>query len=191
MRAANAARTPSQTARMNALVSAIHSLARRIFGFCAGLSLALVFAIVFVNALRRYTVGKSLEWGEELPIYLSIYGVMFGIGLAYLEDRHVGFTVVTDLLPDRVRRWLFVAVDLATLAIGLLLAWSGFIFAARRGALEASGLIGTAKALAETMAADWLLGLGQMATWQAAMGIGGVVLAIAAAIRLVARLREP
>ena len=170
-------------------MSAIRRLAIRILGFGAGSSLALVFAIIFVNSLRRYTVGKSVEWGEELPIYLTVYGVMFGIGLAYLQDKHVNFTILTDCLPNRFRRRLLVAVDLATVAIGGVLAWSGTLFALRRGGIEASGLIGTARTLAERTGADWLIGLGQMGTWQAAIGIGGAVLAIAAAIRVSERLQ--
>ncbi len=171
-------------------MSTIHRLASSIFGFGAGLSMALVFGIIFVNSLRRYTVGKSLEWGEELPIYLTIYGVMFGIGLAYLQDRHIRFTILTNFLSDRARTRLFAAVDLASMAIGATLAWSGFLFATRRGDVEASGLIGTAKALAESTGADWVVRLGQMGTWQAAIGFGGAVLAIAAAVRFATRLQE-
>jgi len=171
-------------------VAAIHRFASRVFGWGAGLSLALVFATIFFNSLRRYTVGKSLEWGEELPIYLTIYGVMFGIGLAYLDDRHVRFTILLDLLPKQMRRKILGAVDLSTVAIGTLLAWSGFLFAARRGGLEASGLVGTARAMAEATGVEWLVGLGQMGTWQAAICFGGGVLAIAAAIRFIRRLQE-
>lgn len=169
---------------------AIRRLASRVFGWGAGLSLALVFAIIFFNSLRRYTVGKSLEWGEELPIYLTIYGVMFGIGLAYLDDRHVRFTILLDFLPAQVRRRILAVVDLATVAIGALLAWSGVLFATRRGGLEASGLIGTVRAMAESTGAEWLMGLGQMGAWQTAIGFGGGVLAVAAAIRFITRLQE-
>ena len=79
---------------------AISRLTQRIWAFGAGLSIALVFAIIFVNSLRRYTTGHSLAWGEEMPIYLTIYGVMFGIGLAYLQDRHIRFTIITTCCPN-------------------------------------------------------------------------------------------
>ena len=70
-------------------MTAVSRIYQRLLASGAGLMMALVFAIIFVNSLRRYTTGKSLSWGEELPIYLAIYGVMFGIGLAYLQDRHI------------------------------------------------------------------------------------------------------
>jgi TRAP-type transport system small permease protein len=50
----------------------------------ASLSMAVLFLIVFTNSIRRYTLGKSLQWGEELPVFIAIYGVMFGMTWAYL-----------------------------------------------------------------------------------------------------------
>ena len=152
--------------------------------------MALVFAIIFVNSLRRYTIGKSLEWGEELPIYLTIYGVMFGLGYAYLQDRHIRFTVLTDFLTDRQRLVLFAASDVITAVVGALLTWSGIVFATRRGEVEASGLIGTAKDLAAATGIDGFVALGQMGTYQYAIAVGGAILAIAAVLRLISRLGE-
>jgi len=171
-------------------MAGIRRIAQRILSFGAGLSMALVFAIIFINSLRRYTTGKSLRWGEELPVYLAIYGVMFGIGLAYLQDSHVRFTVVADYLSARARRWLYLAIDLVMVAVGAVMAWSGYIFATRRPEQEASGLIGTAKDLAALTGLDWLVWLGRMGTWQAAIATGGVILTAAALIRFVVRVQE-
>jgi TRAP-type C4-dicarboxylate transport system permease small subunit len=152
--------------------------------------MAALFGIVFVNSLRRYTTGQSLRWGEELPIYLTIYGVMFGVALACLQDRHIRFTVVVDLLPETLRDRLRLLTDAATVAVGAALAWSGWIFATRRPQVEASGLISTAKALAENTGIAWLEAVGRMGTWQAAIAVGGAALTLAAVLRLAARLRE-
>lgn len=168
----------------------VNRLAQRFLAFGAGLSMALVFAIIFVNSLRRYTTGESFRWGEELPIYLAIYGVMFGIGLAYLQDSHIRFTLVTDFLSVRVRRLLFAGLDLVMIVIGIVLAWSGLLFATRRGAVDASGIISTAKQLAATTGQEWLVWVGKVGTWQFAIGIGGLIIAIAALLRFLSRIRE-
>lgn len=152
--------------------------------------MALVFAIIFVNSLRRYTTGKSLRWGEELPVYLAIYGVMFGIGLAYLQDSHIRFTVVADYLSERARRRLDLAIDLVSVAVGAVMTWSGYIFATRRPTQEASGLISTANDLVATTGLEWLVWLGRMGTWQAGIVTGGVILTVTALIRFVVRLQE-
>lgn len=162
--------------------------ARWVFGFGAGLSMALVFLIIFVNSLRRYTVGRSVAWGEELPIYLTIYGVMFGLALAYLNDQHIRFTVVTDTLPGRLRHILFAVADVVTIAAGITLAYAGHVFAMRRGDVDSSGLKSTADWLAGATGIDWLVWIGKVGPWQYAIAFGGGILAIAAALKLVERL---
>ncbi|MCW2309410.1 TRAP transporter small permease [Rhodobium gokarnense] len=168
----------------------ISRLYERILAFGAGLMMFLVFAIIFVNSMRRYTTGRSLEWGEELPIYLMIYGVMFGIGLAYLNDRHIRFALVTDILPEAWTQKLFAATDIVTMVTGAALAWSGILFAMRRPHIDASGLIGSARALADSTGLAWLEWIGHVGTWQSAIAIGGVLLALAALIRFLTRLQE-
>ncbi|NDR55488.1 TRAP transporter small permease [Aliiruegeria sabulilitoris] len=161
---------------------------RKLLAFGAGCSMALVFGIIFINSLRRYTLGKSIAWGEELPIYLTIYGVMFGIAYAYMTDSHIRFAVITDLLPEKVRGWLWVVNDVVTVIAGVALAWAGHAFALRRGNLDSSGLKSAGDRLAETTGLQFLEWIGKVGTWQYAIAIGGAILAVAALLRLVERL---
>jgi len=154
----------------------------------AALSMAAVFLIVFVNSVRRYTLGKSFEWGEELPVYLAVYGVMFGAALAYLEDRHVRFMMVVGFLPRRICHVLFLIVDLAMICIGAGLTLSGYLFMAKRGGIEASGIIGPAKWLKALSGIDVIETLGFMAPYQAAMVLGGVLITAAAALKFMERI---
>ncbi len=142
--------------------------------------MAAMFAIIFVNSVRRYTIGKSFEWGEELPIYMGIYGMMFGVAYAYLEDRHIRFTLVIDLLSERAQQKLFAAVDLVVALCGGLLAWSGYLFVASRGNLESPGLVGRVGDLAEATGQPWMEVFALMGFWQASMIAGGIALCFAA-----------
>ncbi|MBE3639575.1 TRAP transporter small permease [Mangrovicoccus algicola] len=171
-------------------MSTLSFLVRRILAIGCGLIMAAITGIILVNALRRYTFGLSLTWGEELPVYLSIYGVMFGVALSYLQDRHMRFTIVTDFLSPALRERLFLAMDVVTAVCGGLLCWSGWLFAMRRGTIEASGLIGAANSLAESTGLAWLVWIGRMGTWQFALCVGGALLLLAAAIRFSERLRD-
>jgi TRAP-type C4-dicarboxylate transport system permease small subunit len=166
----------------------LNALAGRLFAFGAGLSMALVFAIIFVNSLRRYTVGQSVAWGEELPIYLTIYGVMFGLALAYLQDRHIRFTILTDFLPETARNKLFAAVDLVSCVTGVALAFSGHAFAVRRGHIDASGLKSAGTWLVDTTGFEPLIWVSKVGTWQYAITIGGVLLAVAALLKFIERV---
>ncbi|MCF8481826.1 MAG: TRAP transporter small permease subunit [Rhodospirillum sp.] len=158
--------------------------------FGAGTMMAIVFAVIFLNSLGRYLFGGSLPWGEEAPVYLTIYGVMFGVTVGYMQDRHIAFTVVTDLFSRPIRRLLERFVDLAILATGIALAVSGVMFATKRGGVQASGLISSARDLAEATGIPGLEALGYMGTWQAAMPLGGILLTIAALLKLATALEE-
>jgi len=149
-----------------------------------------VFLIIFVNSTRRYTIGKSLEWGEELPVFLAIYGIMFGMAWAYMQDRHVRFTILVDFIPKSYTHKLFMLVDVVMIGTGGLLAYSGYLFAQKRGGVEASGLINSAKELNKMTGWGDLIVLGKMYPYQLAIAVGGVMLAIAALLRLLDRIAD-
>lgn len=150
-----------------------------------------IFLIIFINSTRRYMVGRSFEWGEELPVFLAIYGIMFGVAWAYMNDQHVRFTILVDFIPKYLIKKLYLLVDIIMLVTGGLLAYSGYLFAVKRGAVEASGLINTAKQLKELTGIDSLIVLGQMYPYQLSIAIGGIMLMLAAILRFLNRISEP
>ena len=156
----------------------------------AWISMAVLFLIVFTNSLRRYAIGKSFESGEELPIFIAIYGVMFGIAWAYIQDRHIRFTMLIRFLSESLTRKLYIIVDLIMVVNGVLLAYSGWMFVLKRGRVEASGIINLAKDLRALTGWDSMIWLGHQYPYQAAMILGGVLLTIAALLKLLQRLTE-
>lgn len=169
----------------------INRYVRRIFAFGAGSSLMLIFGIIFLNAVRRYSIGKSFAWGEELPVYLAVYGVMFGIAYAYMTDSHIRFAVISDMLPERVRHWLFAVTDVITIIVGGALVFAGYAFVQRRGNLDSPGLKSTGDWLAEVTGLPALEWIGKVGVWQYAIAFGGVILVIAALLRLIERVTTP
>lgn len=171
----------------------IEKISRRFSLVAAGgasLSMALLFLIVFINSVRRYTIGKSFEWGEELPVFIAIYGVMFGIAWAYLLDRHIRFTVLVRFLSEALTRKLYIVVDLIMVINGVLLTYSGWMFVIKRGRVESSGIINLAKGLRALTGWDGMIWFGHMYPYQAAMVLGGVLLTIAALLKLIQRCTE-
>ena len=156
----------------------------------ASLSMITLFLIVFVNSVRRYAIGKSFEWGEELPIYLGIYGVMFGMAWAYVQDRHIRFTLLVRVLSESMTRKLYILVDLIMVMNGLLLVYSGWMFVIKRGRLESPGIINMAKWLKALTGWDGMIWVGHMYPYQAAIVIGGALLTVAALLKLFMRLTE-
>nr|WP_321454683.1 TRAP transporter small permease [uncultured Cohaesibacter sp.] len=168
----------------------ISRFARRFFAIGAGTSMALVFLVIFVNSLRRYTIGKSIAWGEELPIYLTIYGIMFGIAYAYMTDSHIKFAIFIDMVEEKTKKFILAFCDLLTCATGVSLVFAGHAFAMRRGHVASSGLKSTGDWLAQITGIPALEWIGKVGTWQYAIVLGGAMLAIAAALRFYERLKE-
>ena len=156
----------------------------------ASLSMAVLFLIVFVNSVRRYAIGKSFEWGEELPIFITIYGVMFGMAWAYILDRHIRFTMLVGFISEAWTRKLYIFVDLIMVVNGVLLAYSGWMFTLKRGGVEASGIINLAKTLRALTGWESMIWFGHQYPYQAAMVLGGVMLAFAALLKFLMRLSE-
>lgn len=156
----------------------------------ASLSMAVLFLIVFINSIRRYTIGKSFEWGEELPIYVTIFGVMFGMALAYVRDQHIRFTMLVGFLSASWRKRLSIFVDVVMIANGVLLTYSGWLFVVKRGGMEASGIINLAKALRTLTEWEGILWIGHMYPYQFAMVMGGILLTLAASLKLALRLSK-
>jgi TRAP-type C4-dicarboxylate transport system permease small subunit len=172
---------------MHHTVRRIAHLFTRVFANGASFSMIVLFLIVFINSVRRYTVGKSLEWGEELPVFIAIYGIMFGVAWAYMEDRHIRFTMLIGFLSERLNRLLYIVVDLIMVATGAVLTYSGWLFVIKRGGIEASGLINLAKSLKAMTGWDGMIWIGHLYPYQAAMVIGGGMLTIAAFLKLFMR----
>ena len=175
---------------MHRLTKLTIDLYAKLCAFGAGFSIALMFVIVFVNATRRYLLGKSFEWGEELPVYLTIYGVMFGCALGYLQDKHVRLAILTDPLPEKIKKLILPLVDIAMIVTGFFLMRSGWLFMKGRGQIESSGLIGSTKDIAEASGISWIAQLGLLYPWQFALALGGALFCLAAFLKLIDRLLD-
>ena len=170
--------------------SALQKMSRfftNLFAGGASLSMMGIFVIILFNSVRRYTIGKSIVWGEELPVLIAIYGFMFGAAYAYMQDRHIRFAILVGFLPRTFTEKLYMLVDLLMVGIGGLMAWSGWQFVLKRGGMEASGLIGVAKGLREVTGWDWTNWLGHYYPYHTAMILGGVMLSVAAVLKLLQR----
>lgn len=174
---------------MNRCYRRLHAGIERVLAGGAGLCMALLFVIIFVNAMMRYFFGSSLAWGGQLPIFLGIYGVMFGVALAYLQDRHVRLGLLVDFLPRKLREGLFMLVDLSVIVLGGLIAVSGQRFLESRGGMRISGMTGLADSLTSLTGLEMFQALKTMAPYQFAMTVGGVLLLLAGVLRLIDRLR--
>lgn len=142
-------------------------LYKRMLAFLTGTSLFVIFAVVLVSSLSRYLLNSPIQWSEEVARYAMIYGTMFGTVLCYLHGIHIRFSFLEDAVKPSFKKVLNFISDVVALVSGVVLAYSGYIFMMKRGAINAPA-VGV-----------------QMYYFQAAMVIGGVLLAIAALLRII------
>jgi TRAP-type C4-dicarboxylate transport system permease small subunit len=88
--------------------------------------LFVMFLLVFANVVTRYAFGFSLNWAEEASRFLMIWITYLGAGLAMREGQHAAITLLQNLLPDRIARWLRALVAFIMIAFMATLAFLGF-----------------------------------------------------------------
>lgn len=86
------------------------------------LTTSVIFVILAVNTVLRYSTGSSLQWGAELPELLFPWLVMAGVVLGATHGAHITTSFLIETLPAAIRRvvavvvWLAVAGLYATLS---------------------------------------------------------------------------
>jgi len=69
----------------------------------AAAAMAIMCVITFANVLTRYLTNVSLAWTEEISIFLMVVMTLTASAAAFVLDRHIRITILTDLLPRRAR----------------------------------------------------------------------------------------
>ena len=90
--------------------------------WASGLLLLASVAINFANIIGRYFFSVSLQWAEEMMLFLMVGCVFLGIGLVGWSGRHIRMDVLVSLLPPRGRRAMELFADLVVIATSIALA---------------------------------------------------------------------
>lgn len=89
---------------------------------------AIALLLCTYNVLVRFFVPQwTLEWNDEVQVYVTVWAVLLALGAVTLHDRHVKADLFVSLFPAGLRRATETFVDLLGLAFGLMLLWYGGI----------------------------------------------------------------
>lgn len=108
----------------------------------AALCLAVMFAALLVNVALRYLFGSGIAWAYEIHALLLPWLVAGGVVVASARGRNIAVTLLADALEGRARLALFLAIQLAIVAISVGVLWSGqpILRAARFQTLSTLGI---------------------------------------------------
>lgn len=88
----------------------------------AALLLVASVAINFANIVGRYFFAVSLQWAEEVMLFLMIGCVFLGTGLVGWGGKHIRMDVIVSLFPSPIKRAFEVFAELVTIATSLAVA---------------------------------------------------------------------
>ena len=79
-------------------------------------------AINFANIIGRYFFAVSLQWAEEVMLFLMIACVFLGTGLVGWGGKHIRMDVIVSLFPPPIRYGFELFADIVTIATSLAVA---------------------------------------------------------------------
>jgi TRAP-type transport system small permease protein len=107
--------------------------------FCALLSkFSLMLAVLLLLAvivsvqwqvIGRYVFNSSPTWAEALAMLLVMYVTALGVAVGVRDAGHIGLESMVSLLPESWRLKLEVVIHLFVAAFGVLMAYSGWLWA--------------------------------------------------------------
>ncbi|MEQ3711389.1 MAG: TRAP transporter small permease subunit [Tateyamaria sp.] len=89
---------------------------------CAALLAVCVTGLILLNVITR-TAGNALFWVDELAIYAMVWMTFLGASAALHHRNSVSITLLTDAVPDSVRRIIDKVVDIIVFAFALAMLW--------------------------------------------------------------------
>jgi C4-dicarboxylate transporter DctQ subunit len=81
--------------------------------------------LTMANVLSRYILESSFSFTEELTTNLFAFVIFIGAALLARENGHIGFALLTDLMPVPLRRTVLILVGLLTTLFFAILFWYG------------------------------------------------------------------
>ena len=156
------------------MIKQIERWAHRVMGVIRIVSGALLIgsvAVNFANIIGRYFFAVSIQWAEEVMLFLMIACVFLNCGLVGWSGRQIRMDAFVSLLPPRPRAIVELICELVLIATSILLAVMAWPVVSMLAELDQ-----------RSQAANIPLVLPQ-----AAMPIGFLLMAFLIAVRLVVR----
>lgn len=70
----------------------------------AAICLSVMTLLTFINVIARYVFSASFSFTDEITTNLFVLLTLLGAAIAAKRGAHLGLTVVTDMLPYRIRK---------------------------------------------------------------------------------------
>jgi len=106
-------------------------LLRRVEEWIAVALFAILFLTLLAQVVARFILADPFFWTEELARYLFVWVVLIGSSEAIRTRTHIGMDLVPNLLSERHRLLLGIAMDVVVLGCLAALTYHGATYARR------------------------------------------------------------
>ena len=138
--------------------------------------IAATLILTAANVIGRYLLNAPIRGAEELTGFLIVAMVMFGAAEAHRRGEHIAVDLIEASATPRTRWLLGLLAEAAVTVVAVTIAWTGWetVSFSRSFGIYSPGYM-------------------QIPMWtvQLPLVIGGVALAVVAALKLVAMLANP
>lgn len=157
---------------MNVLRDLIRPLVR-LADHAAGWLLLSICLLNLAAVFMRYGLRDSISWSEEAIRYLAIWMTFLGAASASWLDEHMDMNLFSGIASTRFQAWHKASLQILTLAFGALVCWQGFIYVKLNG-MQTAPTTG--------LSMFWIY---------SAISVGGLLLALVAAVKLLDAFAPP
>ncbi len=106
----------------------VHTYCNILF-VCACIMLALLTAFVTMEVIMRYFLNSPTVWSFEIDGYLYVAMVLFALGFAQREDKHMKMDLLTGKVSGKKKNVLYIILALLGLAYAFILCVFGWQYA--------------------------------------------------------------
>ena len=91
-----------------------------------GILMFVVMLLIFIQVLIRFVFIYSIPWSEELSRFLNIYIIFLSINLTIRNNMPIKIDFLDSLLNGKVKLNLRILVDIISMLILVVAAYSGY-----------------------------------------------------------------
>lgn len=81
-------------------------------------------ALTFYQIVLRYIFNSPSSWSEEAVRFLFVYASFIAAGIGIMEHAHIGIDILVNMLPEKYREKIQLAVYVVITAFGGLLIYA-------------------------------------------------------------------
>lgn len=105
----------------------MHKVFLHLEEYIGAVMLAVMSTVAFANVVVRYCTNFSFSVSEEITVNFFVWVVMLGASRAFREGSHFHMSVLFSVVPQSLKRIMYIFGIICTIVFFLVLAYYGII----------------------------------------------------------------